>query len=386
MITGVNPGKHGIFDFTTIDQSYRKVPLEIMKKLRVAPIWRILNARNITTGIVNLPISYPPEPVDGYMVCGMVTPWSARVFTYPEHLSRLIGNPKKNWIIGERLSRSNNLREFFLEIRTKTRRQAEFVIEMTKVFETSFLMVVFDGTDKIQHYFWKFWDPNHPRHDPKAAKVLRDAIDIYYMDLDTYIGRILDRLGERDIFLVSDHGFMSNSQDFYVDKWMLEEGYLNRIAPAAKIPDPAFQKIARGVHRSAMSRRLINIAKKHGVLLRLGQRMKARIQEPTLSRDDIDWQKTKAYFAGVSSQSIRINLEGREKSGIVRSGAEYTILVAEWKSRLRQYRDPVSGSAVIREVYHRDEIFHGPGVIDAPDLVVISEKGYLLQEGFQTAS
>ena len=382
MITGVNPGKHGIFDFTGIDENYRKVPLRMTSKLGVAPLWRILNANGITTGIINLPILYPAEPVDGYMVCGMVTPWNARVFTYPERLSQAIGNPKENWIIGEGLGSGKNLEVFFLEIRNKTRRQAEFVIEMSKEFKTTFLMAVFDGTDKMQHYFWKFWDPTHPRHDPQASQVLKYALDTYYMDLDTYVGRIIDRLGESDVFVVSDHGFMRQSQDFYIENWLLEEGYLQRAYPTVNAPNQVIRKTAIRIYQSAAFQKLKSIAKQPEILHRLRQHVKAAINNRNAARDDIDWPKTRAYFAGVSSQAIKLNLKGREKFGIVHEGEDYTNLVAELKSRLKQYRDPASGLPVIREVYHRDEIYHGPRVMDAPDLVAISENGYLLQEGF----
>jgi predicted AlkP superfamily phosphohydrolase/phosphomutase len=382
MITGVNPGKHGVFDFTIIDENYRKMPLQMMSKLGVAPLWRILNAHSITTGVVNLPILYPAEPVDGFMVCGMVTPGNARVFTHPEHLSRSIGNPKENWIIGEGLAAGHNLEDFFLEIRYKTRRQAEFVMEMLKEYKTSFLMVVFDGTDKMQHYFWKFWDPTHPRYDPQASEVLRCAIDTYYIDLDTHIGRIIDRLGESDIFVVSDHGFMNMSHDFFIEKWLLEEGYLYRTRPIVKASSSVIRKMVSEIWRSAALQKLKDLAKQHEVLHRWGQQVKATTNSTNAARNDIDWFRTRAYFAGVSSQSIRINLKGREKYGIVCEGEEYTRLVTELKSRLKQCRDPISGSPVISEVYHRDEIFHGPRVMDAPDLIIISEKGYSLQEGF----
>jgi predicted AlkP superfamily phosphohydrolase/phosphomutase len=202
------------------------------------------------------------------------------------------------------------------------------------------------------------------------------------MDLDTYIGRIIDLLGESDVFVVSDHGFMRQSQDFYVEKWLLEEGYLHKTHPTVSAPKQVIRKTASRIRQSGAFQKLKSIAKQHEILHRLGQQVKATINNSNTIRDDIDWHKTRAFFAGVSSQAIKLNLKGREKFGIVHEGEEYTTLVAELKSRLKKYRDPASGLPVIREVYHRDEIFYGPRVMDAPDLVAISENGYLLQEGF----
>ena len=384
MITGVNPGKHGIFDFTMIDENYRRVPSEIMSNIGALPIWRLLNAQGISTGIVNLPIHYPPEPVQGYLVCGMITPGSAAVFSYPESLSRMIGNLQKNWIICEHLSNNDTIEEFLTEIKNKTKQQADTILNLIDRIDTAFLMVVFDGSDKMQHFFWKYWDATHPRHEPQASKVLRSAVPDFYVDFDRYLDRLLERFGESNVFIVSDHGFTHLSKYFYVEQWLLEQGYLHLRSSAVTTPRRIFGEAASAVwHAASRLKALKKKIKSNKILSRGTQRVKATVYGMGMRpSDNIDWDKTKVFFGGISSQVLRINLRGREKSGIICNGDEYANLVHELKTRLPQTTDPDSQCPVFSNAYHRDEIYYGPRVVDAPDLIVETEPGYLLQEGF----
>lgn len=96
--TGVNPGAHNIFDFLTRDKrrylpvmastEQRKVTARGMLKLiglakdreevqitrRSKPFWKILGEKGITSNIVRVPISYPPEPFYGNILSAMCTP------------------------------------------------------------------------------------------------------------------------------------------------------------------------------------------------------------------------------------------------------------------------------------------------------------------------
>lgn len=384
MVTGVNPGKHGIFDFTMVDGSYRKVPIEPMSKLGALPLWRILNGNGISTGIVNLPILYPPESVQGYLVCGMVTPWNAEVFTYPERLSHMIGNLRENWIIGEHLSQGGSLEEFLGEIKEKTKRQADLVLDLLDEFETSFLMVVFDGGDKVQHFFWKYWDIAHPRYELQASEKLKCAIPEYYRNLDLHLTRIIERLGESDIFVVSDHGFTALSQHLYIEKWLLDEGYLYFRSPIVTTSNRILGDVVRRIWKTTARLQPVKDAVKNNrVLSWLVERIRdTRDHKGRRPSDDVEWGKTRVFFAGLSSQTLRINLRGREKSGTVSEGEEYNELVHELRTRLLQISDPKRRCSVIRNVHHRDEVYYGPRVDDAPDLVIMAEEGYELQEGY----
>jgi len=384
MITGVNPGKHGVFDFTNIDKEYQIVTVPLMNRLKAMPFWRILNKNGISTGIVNLPILYPPEDVIGYLVCGMVTPESAEIFSYPQEISKIIGKPGENWLIGQRLSPGFSLEEFLLEIKAKTIRQAELTLQLIEKFMTQTLMVVFDGGDKAQHFFWKYSDPSHPRYEQQANEALKSAISDYYINLDVHLGRILERFGESDIIIVSDHGFGELTRAFHIERWLLEKGYLE-LKPSATISINRISgQIFRRIWTSIRRLRVLKVmAERRAVLERMVQRTKVVFHEKgNQFREMIDWNRTKVFFMGRTSSGLRINVRGREKLGIISEGEEYTDLVEKLKTQLAQISDPSNQRSVIRNIFQRGEIYDGPQVGGAPDLIIMPESGYGFIEGF----
>jgi predicted AlkP superfamily phosphohydrolase/phosphomutase len=83
-MTGMNPGKHGIFDFVEPFQNGALgTRLNNRKDCKQIPIWRYLNNEGHKTVILNVPMTFPPDELDGLMVSGMDTPHDNATFTYP---------------------------------------------------------------------------------------------------------------------------------------------------------------------------------------------------------------------------------------------------------------------------------------------------------------
>lgn len=385
MITGVNPGKHNIFDFTYIDKSYRKVPIDAMSRIGALPLWQILNRFGRSTGVVNLPIHYPAEHVNGFVICGLVTPWSAEVFTFPPEISYEIGNPAQNWLLGQALVRGGSPEEFLHEIRNKTRTQADWILRLQKEHKPDFLMAVFDGTDKIQHFFWKYWDATHSRHDPASSALLKQAIPEYYRYVDACLGEIIQTRGDSNIFIVSDHGFTGMERDVFIENWLLQNGYLNLKTPHPSPSNVRYEKASRSLWNILAGNETFKTILKGNKLSNwvIGK-LKDRAQETKRNSElnqNVDWSSTRVFFAGVSSQSLQVNLKGREAFGIVES-EDYEALIREVISGLKTICDPKNGKPVIKATYEKKEIYHGDCAMNSPDVVIISEDGYSLQEGF----
>ena len=86
-LTGVNPGKHGIFDFA------RRVPGTYDQELTNAArrhgrsLWRILSDAGRRVGVVNVPMTFPPEPVNGFLISGMDAPQISNAYSFPAILA-----------------------------------------------------------------------------------------------------------------------------------------------------------------------------------------------------------------------------------------------------------------------------------------------------------
>ena len=87
-MTGKNPGKHGIGDFLQrIAGEYRRTPVD-SRSIKAEPFWATAGRRGKKVGILNVPVTYPPYEVNGFLVSGLLTPRSKEGFSYPEGLAR----------------------------------------------------------------------------------------------------------------------------------------------------------------------------------------------------------------------------------------------------------------------------------------------------------
>jgi predicted AlkP superfamily phosphohydrolase/phosphomutase len=73
---------------------------------------------------------------------------------------------------------------------------------------------------------------------------------------------------------------------------------------------------------------------------------------------------------GIDSTNIFINLKGRFPQGIVQHGSEYENLRVEIIQGLMDFADPVTGEGIVERVYRREELYQGPCLGKAPDLLV----------------
>jgi predicted AlkP superfamily phosphohydrolase/phosphomutase len=188
-------------------------------------------------------------------------------------------------------------------------------------------VVVFDGTDRIQHMFFRYLNDDHPANAGKDTERYRDAILELYQRADRLVGRTLEFVDDDTaLFVLSDHGFKPFKRGINLNAWFLENGYLaTRNGTAGKY------------------------------------------------FDGVDWTRTKAYSFGLGGAYV--NLKGREREGAV-SREEYQALKDELVAKLSGLEDPATGQPGILRVYDSARIFQGPYRGDGPDLIIGYNAGY----------
>ena len=383
-MTGVNPGKHGLFDFVRREPgSYRLRPVT-RAHIAAPSLWKILSEQGRRVAVVNVPMTYPPEKVNGCLVSGLGTP-DYKPFTYPPELgSHLL---KQGYRVNRRVYQHGPGQE-----ETYLRETYEISAQLTKAAldllgrePWDFFMVVYRGTDEMAHAFWHHLDATHPAHDPERSPAFRDAILEYYQQVDRYVGQFLDAAGpDVTVFIMSDHGAGPLYKDVYLNEWLRQEGYL---VSSRQENLGGRQLLAYlGVTRDEVSRLLRSVGL--GRLERwikdvLGDRIEwlPRNRHGSL-QDTVDWSQTRAYSFGYHGQ-IYINLQGREPRGIV-PPAEYEALCSEIETALRGFVDPEDGEPVVSAVYHGTQVFHGSQKAYAPDLVVMMrDLAYITRHGHE---
>jgi predicted AlkP superfamily phosphohydrolase/phosphomutase len=242
--------------------------------------------------------------------------------------------------------------QVFEDIRDTYRSDERLCLDRLDHSGASLLTMVFTAPDRISHLFFRFRDPRHPAHDPKAIATffektgVEDPIFESYRWMNDTLAEVRRRLGPRDVLLVvSDHGFHSFRYGMNLNTWLAQEGYLVLADEArSRRPRDLDELFRRGAETS-----------------------------------HIDWTKTRAYALGLGQ--IYLNIEGRERDGVVKPG-EKDALLREIADKLRAVRGP-DGAFALKEVYKGSEIWSGARMAEAPDLQCAFSEGYRVS--WQTA-
>ncbi|HSO75186.1 MAG TPA: alkaline phosphatase family protein [Blastocatellia bacterium] len=360
MITGYNSGEHGVYHFgeaiSRPGVPWRPVTATDRKK---DPFWRLLSAAGKPVGVINVPISYPADQINGFMLAGMDTPGlSSSGFAHPSELRNELSNVGIEYIIdvpnlGVASKRDPHHLPESVERMIDARSNTILHLMQSRPWDV--LMAVFVATDRVQHYFW----PNDLSavHSPDWTPIRR-----VYQKIDGFLAELLARLdSETTLLLVSDHGFGSG-------RAVRRE--LNRLFERLGL-----LRYRKGGERlkSRMLRRLLGYGRRFipGVLQdRLARAMPAlhlrAVNEHRFS--GVDWPSTRV-FASPNGGRVSINLEGREQYGTV-SQQDYHALREHTRDILLSLTDATAGKRLVRDVRCREEVYRGPYTDHAADLLI----------------
>jgi predicted AlkP superfamily phosphohydrolase/phosphomutase len=296
--TGKNPGKHSIFEFFDyVPESYA-IRFVCGADCAEPSLWRLLSDVGYSSIAVNVPMTYPAEPIQGIVLAGLEAPGTgSRGFCYPERILKELEEKFEKYIIEPGLTACNidnrldeGIERLFAEIEQK--RKIMFYLIEKKPWD--FCTVVFRSLDAAQHNFWKFMDPGHPDHDPGLKDKYGNVIFRVYQKLDEILGELRVCLGPDDYLLVmSDHGFgRKHPASNQLNAWLTSLGYLtfkNR-----RHNSRIKQSLFRAFHHTyvLLAGKLPRRYKE--VFARLLPRVRNRVHTQ-LCFNGIDWNKTRAY-------------------------------------------------------------------------------------------
>jgi predicted AlkP superfamily phosphohydrolase/phosphomutase len=376
-MTGKNPGKHGIFSFFRLMPGTYKIGITNGKQRDGRTLWSILSDAGKKVGVINVPLTYPAESVNGFHIAGYPSPsYRDPYFSYPRgfagEIQRVFGsypvipNTRGRLLKGDI---GGAIEELFrgLELREKI---SHF---LRTRYPLDFFCDVITETDQAQHFFWHLTDNHHPRYDPTLAKQYGNVILSIYKRIDKFLGDILKWLGEEwTLILVSDHGACMNHKGNST-----LQGWLQNLGMLQVRPSPRHHLI----HLLKMLMRwLYPLAKDFSprgvkdMVTRIIPNLSLSTNEYMLggtSFDEIAWDKTKAFWLW---ELLWINLKSRQPKGIVARGEEYEQVRDYLLTQLLQAKDYKTGQRVIREVFKKEEVLKGKYVDEAPDLQILWEE------------
>jgi predicted AlkP superfamily phosphohydrolase/phosphomutase len=362
-MTGQTPGQHGIFDFMRhLPHNRMRMVGVNSRSIRSETFFHVLGRYNRLVGAIHIPITYPPFPVNGFLLSGMTVPEGA-TYTYPEdfatELDQEVGGFPLNLMDWRfMLDRLDDLVDEAIAV---TRQRAKVLHYLIENKRWDVLVQVFVSPDRLQHPLMHVLDAMHPLYNPSLAHQIGPRLRTYFATLDDMLGMARHSLPDDAILMVlSDHGFRSVYKLLNLKAMLKQIGMLNT---------------RRGLTIKEMARQRLR--------KRLGPVIRSLPRRPRSSQDvgspmltaDLDWSKTRAYTTTYTSQDIVINLKGREPYGIVANGEEYETLLEEIRSQLLKLRDPANSASVIKDVIRSSDLYHGPYLSDGPDLLIVPADG-----------
>ncbi len=381
MVTGKNPGKHGILFFTQPKKHSLEFEYTNGSYRRTPALWNMLGKAGKRVGVMNVPMTYPAEAVNGFMISGIDAPGVHDPrFIYPPELHSELQGSIGEYVIEAHLGsylKAGKLSEGAEALYHNIERRLAASRHLMTKHDWDFFMVVFRTTDPAQHYFWKYMDPSGFQVSQQEVARFGGVIPTVYQMIDDAVGELLEIAGPDTVSLiVSDHGASADTGKAKVlTEWLKALGLLSQIENGSigggwksGFRGVAWRGLAKGYH---LADRLLNWRLKKR-LAEMFPALRTRA-EGFLVYHDMDWSRTKAFTDGARAE-VWINLKGREPFGIVEPGDEYENLCEWTRERLLAARDADSGKPIVQAVYRRDEVYNGPYSEMSPDLIIHWEK------------
>lgn len=347
-LTGMNPGRHGVFDFVEIDPTNPQMRTPIgSQSIKLPTFVEYLSASGNEVRMGNVPVTFPPFAVRGRLISGVAIP-PGSPYVYPDAWSKEVNRRAPFPTNGMEWTRfQDDPRALLAEAR-------DFIEQRTASFELmlegdwSVATCVYLSPDRLQHPFAKYLIPSHPEYGVCSESTLADSLRDVYELLDRQIERLRGAAGPDVTTLVmSDHGFRAVT---------------HRVNPNLLLAELGLQAQSRAADAKAAI--LTSSLVRRVRTTRLGRWVKQRVRAPSL----LDWGKSIAYQSGTGF-GISVNLKGREPQGIVEP-ADHGRIREEIRDALLSFRDLQTNSSPVGNVWRREELYAGPYMELAPDLII----------------
>ena len=348
--TGKNPGELGIFWWENIDVKNKRVYYPQDRTKNNQELWDIIGKKG-KVGVVNMPTTYPPKKVNGFLISGPPDSPEDKFF-YPDTdimQKTLEGfgykiRPEKEELLKSAYKKDQ--REIVDEIKEIIRTKFNLAHKILREEKPIFLHLTIFYINVLHHFFWD------AEYTKEAWKLIDEKIGEFLNDFED----------EYTFFFMSDHGSNKITTVFNINTWLEKNGYLVTSTSKAKLLNSMginTQNLAQ-IFNFLGSERLKKVIKSI-----VPNRILNTIptEEGTFARERktgvIDWRKSKAVAS--TQGPLYILAKGNEKEEIKRG------LIKDLES--------MKDKGIISGIYTREEIYSGKYFEEAPDLILDQGKG-----------
>jgi predicted AlkP superfamily phosphohydrolase/phosphomutase len=345
--TGKTPGKLGVFWWEIIDARRGQISLPTSASFTSREIFDYLSDAGLKVGVVNMPTTFPPKALNGYMVAGGPDS-NTEGFTYPPELGveldqRFNYRVHPNKTSPRMIDKSRDYRAEVKEILDLI--DMRFRTGLYLLDKVDFLHITIFYINVLQHFFY--------RDEP-----VKQGWEL----IDKRLGEFIET--DVNLILMSDHGSGKVDIVFHINTWLEQNGYLRGI----------HKPVVRGTLRDMLDR----VGIKKFLKSKIPASMRRKLAPPQrIKRAEmaqwVDWDKSSAIASG----------QGPIYLTLAREDARYETLRQEIIERLETLRIPGTGQRVVEKVYRTEEVYEFESEIPAtaPDLVFEQAAGIHTEGG-----
>ena len=355
-MTGKLPGKHHVLDFEQFRFEDNSLRYNTSADIHAATIWRMVSDAGRKVAAINVPMTYPPEEVNGILIAGHNVPNPDSPYTYPEDFKAKLLEQIPDYL-QVKPARGNiedtAIFESFLKAQMKT---VDHYYEATRLvdaqIEWDLLMTVFPHTD-MGHHVWRYMDPEiSPRYPQRRERIMS-----IFTQLDEALGKLFALADEREaqVVIMSDHGHGGQVGWVRANKLLQKWGYITMTGKCQWFIRRMVREYQKWRYKDKYTR-------------------PARLVDEKLG---IDWSRTMAAVCHTAMWGfLYLNVRGRQPEGIIEPGEEYEACRNDLIERFLAEKDPVTGEPLFTEVI-KPEMAYGESPLswDCPDLLLAPQEG-----------
>jgi predicted AlkP superfamily phosphohydrolase/phosphomutase len=368
-MTGKHPGLHGVMNFLCFRPGTYQLQFNNGSLIRGKTIWRLLSDAGKRVGVMGVPMTYPPEPVNGYLVSGIETPGVGSRYTYPEGLAQELNEAVGGYDLHGDFMDTADPGEYLNRLVAMVGNHARAACYLLERRPADLSVIVFGATDRVQHSFWRYMDSGHRWHDAATPPHLADAIKTVYRRVDDALAQLIEQAPQpRNVLIMSDHGCGPCHTLVDLNQWLTERGYLvlgqrkgMGLSTVGRLCSRAAARCPRWL-KDLLKATLPGLRGRVASLMLLGQ---------------VRWPQTQAFAISTQHGYIHLNRRDRFPLGVIEPGAEADRVCARLAADLRELRETETGEPLVARVVRTRELYDGPACDTLPDLIVLWREGYI---------
>jgi len=344
--TGQDPVDHGIHGFTGKKPGPYVFGLQEAFSCRSGNILSFLSEAGLSTVAVNAPLSYPPLPIKGHMICGFPVPSEQTVFTTPPSLHMEIIARLGDYPLDAppeiSAAHGHPLKVIKTIILNEEKRKRVFLY-LTGKKHWDFALIHLSSLERLKQVRLIAARLN-PGGVPEAlGNKLESFIRQAAISLDSLVDDIRRYLPPSTLMLIlAKRTAPAGGARFYLRRWLRQGGYL-RLKKKGKVR----------IHR--VLRQIMSPGKP--------------ACPPEGLEIPVEWKKTTAFSDPHGGQNaVYINLKGREAEGCVRPGKDYENMVQRLRRDLEAFVDPQTGQKTISRTFFKGSSSHADLADPRPDV------------------